>query len=78
MWEKSYTPRYYLGTRVPKKTKYCGKTHPCESLNFKGSASTPGENRFLSSYSTIIIWQLKTVIYFLSGIYHVCCASILG
>lgn len=34
----------------------------------------PWENRFLSSYSTIIIWQFKTVIYFISGIYHVCCA----
>lgn len=34
----------------------------------------PWENRFLSSYWTIIIWQFKIVIYFISGIYHVSCA----
>ena len=58
----------------PKKTpKYYGWTHPCGNPNFKGHFH-PWENRFLSSYSTIIIWQLKIVICFRSGIYHVSCA----
>lgn len=74
IWKRNPYTRILSRTKVPKKPTYYGWTHPCGSLNFKGSVSTLGKNRFLSSYSTIIIWQFKIVIYFVSGIHHVFCA----
>lgn len=73
-WEKSHIPEYCLGTQVPKKTQVLWLNTPMGKSELQRLSFHPWKNRFLSSYRTIIIWQFKIVIYFLSGIYHVSCA----
>lgn len=73
-WEKSHIPGYCLGTQVPKKTPVLWLNTPMGKSKLQRLSFHPWKNRFLSSYWTIIIWQFKIVIYFLSGIYHVSCA----
>lgn len=47
---------------------------PMWKSTFQRFCSHTWENRFLSSYSTIMIWRFKIVLYFVSSIYHVPCA----
>lgn len=72
--KKTHIPEYYLGQRSLKNSSVMVEHTHVEVWTSKAQFSTLGKNRFLSSSSTIIIWQFKIVIYFVSDIHHVTCA----